>query len=418
MRYSTSRRPGVLCGAIVVISFSTFPTIGQDFSLEIDRLIYSDGNGLTVDHGFNVSAQDPAPNQYIIPSSDVSATDPFWDSASIYWGGAGELAEQLSNSLTGDSFRMALAHPTIAEPEPSGLSAMGSFSLGPVPPASDTWSAQVRLNDFANVGRPQVFHDFGIGSGQFGDRSTLNLGGTWFTGTFGGVDYDNVLALTMEATVIEGGIEVHQWESHPDGLPLLLFGLDPATVQLDLRIAVTGGTMLAGQYRVNSDDPADWNTVAEHTLPAGLPPATGYFGHVPLVELLADFATTPGDADFNNAVDANDLQTLAANWQAAGAWVDGDFNGDGLINLIDLGLLASTWMTGVPAAQRVDLDDALVANGLSLPEPTALSTLGIGAMLLVRSRKLRRNGAGAGHGEPPARTAARRDSRVKQSSGG
>ena len=55
----------------------------------------------------------------------------------------------------------------------------------------------------------------------------------------------------------------------------------------------------------------------------------------------------PGDTDGNYVVDANDLNTLALNWQKAGDRSQGDFNNDGVVDSQDLNVLGSHWQTGV-----------------------------------------------------------------------
>jgi phospholipase/lecithinase/hemolysin len=53
-----------------------------------------------------------------------------------------------------------------------------------------------------------------------------------------------------------------------------------------------------------------------------------------------------GDADLNGVVDVNDLGLLASHWQTSGNWLAGDFDGSGTIDVGDLGILASNWQQG------------------------------------------------------------------------
>lgn len=81
---------------------------------------------------------------------------------------------------------------------------------------------------------------------------------------------------------------------------------------------------------------------------------------------------SPGDADLDGAVTLSDLGVLAHNWQQSHCgWGEGDFNADGSVNLLDLTLLAGNWETG-----------------RSVPEPAALLVLTIGALMMIRRRRV------------------------------
>ena len=55
-----------------------------------------------------------------------------------------------------------------------------------------------------------------------------------------------------------------------------------------------------------------------------------------------------GDANRDGIVDVSDLGILATNWQVSGSSVGGDFNFDGLVDVTDLGILATNWQLNVP----------------------------------------------------------------------
>jgi hypothetical protein len=82
-----------------------------------------------------------------------------------------------------------------------------------------------------------------------------------------------------------------------------------------------------------------------------------------------------GDADLNGAVDVADLGILASNWQTAGTWIRGDFDNSGFIDVADLGILASNWQAGdshAPTGPPPSFSDALASVGLgavTVPEP-------------------------------------------------
>jgi len=71
-----------------------------------------------------------------------------------------------------------------------------------------------------------------------------------------------------------------------------------------------------------------------------------------------------GDNDGNGFVDIIDLGAVLSNWNLpvpAGSRAQGDSNGDGLIDIIDLNAVLAHWNTGVPSAS------------LAIPEPGTVS---------------------------------------------
>jgi hypothetical protein len=81
-----------------------------------------------------------------------------------------------------------------------------------------------------------------------------------------------------------------------------------------------------------------------------------------------------GDADLNGAVDVNDLGIIASNWQQAGEWARGDFDGSGTVDVNDLGILASNWQSGAGSFPGL----------LSVPEPGFLGAVLAGLMMCRR----------------------------------
>ena len=81
-------------------------------------------------------------------------------------------------------------------------------------------------------------------------------------------------------------------------------------------------------------------------------------------------------ADFNNdgVIDDLDLTILATHWQQAGGHSEGDANDDGFIDDLDLTALATEW----PGS---DLDVSAV------PEPATLSLLAVGGLAAFRCRR-------------------------------
>jgi uncharacterized protein (DUF2141 family) len=74
----------------------------------------------------------------------------------------------------------------------------------------------------------------------------------------------------------------------------------------------------------------------------------------------------PGDANGDGNVDVSDLGILAANYglTAGAAWSDGDFNADGAVVVGDLGILAANYGITDEAAAGVETS---TASGLGCP---------------------------------------------------
>lgn len=91
-----------------------------------------------------------------------------------------------------------------------------------------------------------------------------------------------------------------------------------------------------------------------------------------------------GDANLDGIVDVTDLGALATNWQTSANWLGGDFNSDDFVDVSDLGILATNWQSSSGS-----LDAALAAVGInytSVPEPS----VGIMATCLAAAASRRR----------------------------
>lgn len=107
---------------------------------------------------------------------------------------------------------------------------------------------------------------------------------------------------------------------------------------------------------------------------------------VDATSLLIGF-TYAGDANLDGVVDITDLGRLASAWQTSGSWSGGDFDYSGFVDISDLGLLASNWQQG--AASSDSLEDALRPLGFPMtrvPEPSLLPLAAI-PWCLRRCRK-------------------------------
>ena len=117
-----------------------------------------------------------------------------------------------------------------------------------------------------------------------------------------------------------------------------------------------------------------------------------------------------GDANKDGIVNIVDLGRLATNWDTTGEpggamWGQGDFNLDGFINIVDLGILATYWEQtsgwysssgafGEEFGAVVEQFPEIEAN--PIPEPAALVSLWVGTFCLLgrgsESRKSRKAG--------------------------
>ncbi|HVT88107.1 MAG TPA: dockerin type I domain-containing protein [Tepidisphaeraceae bacterium] len=95
------------------------------------------------------------------------------------------------------------------------------------------------------------------------------------------------------------------------------------------------------------------------------------------VKILQQFDPFPdGDVNMDGRVDLLDMMDFAPNWLLSGkTWIQGDFDGNGVVNAADLGILARNWQTGVTS--EPSFVDALELTGLAnVPEPTNLFFIG------------------------------------------
>jgi hypothetical protein len=106
--------------------------------------------------------------------------------------------------------------------------------------------------------------------------------------------------------------------------------------------------------------------------------------------------TLLGDATLNGAVDFNDLVQLAQNYNVVDGsrtWFTGDFTYDGNTDFNDLVKLAQNYNASLPTdpipGAPVDFQADLAAAFASVPEPGALSLLGLAACGLAGRRRRR-----------------------------
>ena len=77
---------------------------------------------------------------------------------------------------------------------------------------------------------------------------------------------------------------------------------------------------------------------------------TDLAGNPMAADATRNFFFLNGDANHDAVVDVTDLGILATNWQGTGDFLHGDFNYDGTIDVSDLGILATNWQQSLPPA--------------------------------------------------------------------
>jgi hypothetical protein len=88
--------------------------------------------------------------------------------------------------------------------------------------------------------------------------------------------------------------------------------------------------------------------------------------------------TLAGDGDLSGTVDLTDFTYLAANFNGGGKnWLQGDYNYDGNVDLTDFTFLASNFNQTLPSSSGL---------GAAVPEPAALSAIGMVGLSLLRRR--------------------------------
>ncbi len=99
-------------------------------------------------------------------------------------------------------------------------------------------------------------------------------------------------------------------------------------------------------------------------------------------------STCPGDVNLDGRVDSSDYYNIVANMGRTGmAWIDGDLDGNGLVNLADLEIVRTQLAGGVSAS----LSPVFARAGVpvaAVPEPAGLALGVVVGLLLCRRRSL------------------------------
>ena len=90
---------------------------------------------------------------------------------------------------------------------------------------------------------------------------------------------------------------------------------------------------------------------------------------------VASYATPalPGDVNFDGVVNGLDIALVASHWLQSGNGVAGDANFDGVVNGLDISLIASNWLQSAGSAS---------GPATSVPEPSAVVLAALGILAL------------------------------------
>ena len=118
-----------------------------------------------------------------------------------------------------------------------------------------------------------------------------------------------------------------------------------------------------------------------------------FLGDIDEISLITSQVVPPGDANFDGIVNALDLSILASHWdEIDNVWSEGDFSDDGRVNGVDLSILAANWhATG--AGHGVSFNDAVIARSFGgIPEPSSMLLLGVGCLSTLWRRDKKKAG--------------------------
>jgi hypothetical protein len=95
---------------------------------------------------------------------------------------------------------------------------------------------------------------------------------------------------------------------------------------------------------------------------------TDVAGNPMAADSTSNFFFLNGDANHDAVVDVTDLGILATNWQGTGDFLHGDFNYDGTVDVSDLGILATNWQQSLvpPAVAATKRNRELVATDVAI----------------------------------------------------
>jgi len=253
----------------------------------------------------------------------------------------------------------------------------GPFHTAALPNALQFSSASV---DAAVNGtwQPGIGGVSGSAPGDYGVKANMGLFGTLYAAM-----RDFMLNLTSSQLAVSGGgfnsslIDATVLQGYADYRSILGSARD------DLAGEIVANSATAGLIALNG-------TTATLTVPvdATLPISGGFTGTIRLQGTLVGTTAVlvAGDTNGDGDVDLADLGSLAGAYgtPSGAVWSSGDFDDDGDVDLVDLGALAGNYGIGTPAPLNFAGD---LANYDLVPEPATLLVIVIGGWLAPSRKK-------------------------------
>jgi hypothetical protein len=239
-------------------------------SISMSRIHYQDSAGRKIDYDFSSGEI----NSYIsgdtlisystieIPANFILGRGPTESETKFTWG---EHLEARTNPILGDGFlSITIDQANSVVDDVAGMWALGcmcSLSLcADLADAPLDWDFEARISNFSGTDKEDHLLGLSIGGGS---SDTVDLSPyiwvSWFKGWYEGVYYDNVLNFKA---IVEDSSTGTEWQSDS----ILLYGQNPASTIIDVKLQVTAGTSFVAQYRLN-DGP--WQQIWQHTISSG-----------------------------------------------------------------------------------------------------------------------------------------------------
>jgi hypothetical protein len=102
---------------------------------------------------------------------------------------------------------------------------------------------------------------------------------------------------------------------------------------------------------------------------------------LPLYAVSSTLTVVHGDVNFDGIVNGLDISLVASHWLQTGVAVPGDANGDDIVNGLDISLIASNWLQSAASGAS--------GGGRAVPEPSTILLAASGGLVLFRSRRFK-----------------------------